>query len=361
MKDCQSNILEQYRYIVDETSIVSKSDLLGTITYVNNKFLETTGYSAGELLGQPHSILRNPDTPSSVFKELWDIIQAKKIWRGILENIKKDGSKYTVEASIYPILNCDGNVMEYISIRHDITELKELNLKNEMLREYDISQQNAAREKLEAGIVNELDAKSCKVIYHPSDILCGDFYSLFKREDGSIFIYLLDGQGHGVSPALTVFAASATIKELVKGKGGLKKICKKLFPTIRTFLGELEQLSYIMIMINPKGDKLSYASGGMYPFKLKNKKDIIRIKANNLPFMDFSDIPEVSKIDIPGWKSVMLYSDGLVEHAKKDEDHFLPRRLINDPSLIDYTANSLNKYEFSDDVTLIHLENNFNS
>jgi SepF-like predicted cell division protein (DUF552 family) len=75
---------------------------------------------------------------------------------------------------------------------------------------------------------------------------------------------------------LTVFAASATIKELVKGKGGLKKICKKLFPTIKTFLGELEQLSYTMIMISPKGRKLSYASGGMYPFKLKNKKKLLK-------------------------------------------------------------------------------------
>ena len=359
MQDCESNILEQYRYIVDETSMVSKSDLLGTITYINNKFLQITGYSSDELLGQPHSILRNPDTPSAVFEELWDTIQNKKVWRGVVENIRKDGTKYTVEAAIYPIINCDGNILEYISIRHDITELIELNLKNKMLHEYDVSQQNIAREKLEAGIVNELEAKNCKVIYHPSDILCGDFYSIFKRDDGSIFIYILDGQGHGVSPALTVFAASATIKELVKVNSSLKKICKKLFPTIKTFLGELEQLSYTMIMINPKGNKLSYASGGMYPFKLKKKRKTFRIKSNNLPFMEFSDTPEVSKIDISGWKSIMIYSDGLVEHAKKDEDHFVPKRLIDDPLLIDYTLKSLNNYEFSDDVTLIHLENNF--
>ncbi len=235
MKDCESNILEQYKYIVDETSMVSKSDLLGTITYINNKFLEITGYSAEELLGQPHSILRNPDTSSEVFKNLWDTIQAKKVWRGIVENIKKDGSKYTVEASIYPILNCDGTILEYISIRHDITELKELSLKNEMLRKYDISQQNIAREKLESGIVNELDKNNYKVIYYPSDILCGDFYSLFQLDNGSIFLYILDGQGHGVSPALTVFAASATIKELIKGKSDLKKYVKNFFRQSRHF------------------------------------------------------------------------------------------------------------------------------
>lgn len=361
MRECESSILEQYRSIVDETSMVSKSDLIGTITYVNNKFLEVTGYTSDELLGKPHSILRNPETPSQVFKELWETIQAKKVWSGIVENLRKDGTKYTVEVSIYPILNCEGEIIEYISIRNNITKLIELNQKNEMLREYDMQQQHIAREKLEAGIVNELDSQSCKVIYHPSGIISGDFYSIYKRDDGSIFIYLLDGQGHGVSPAMTVFAASATIKQLRNEKGCLKELSTKFFPTIRTFLGEFEQLSYIMIMICPEGKRLTYASGGMYPFKVKINDDILRIKANNLPFMEFSEIPEVSTLDITDWKSMLLYSDGLVEHENKDKEHFLPRELISNPSLIDQASNSLHNYEFSDDVTLIHLQNSVNS
>ena len=361
MQDCESNILEQYRYIVDETNIVSKSDLLGTITYANNKFVEISGYSLMELLGKPHSILRNPNTPPEIFKELWDTIQAKKIWRGIVHNIRKNGTKYIVEAAIYPIISKEGIILEYISIRHDITELRELNNKVEVLREYDNFQQNIAREKLEAGIINELESDICKIIYHPSDILSGDFYSIFKRDDGSIFIYLLDGQGHGVSPALTVFAVSATIKQLIKEKGGLDRLCKKLFPTIKTFLGELEQLSYTMIMISPNSKSLSYVSGGMYPFKIKNSEEILRVKANNLPFMEFSEKPEVTSIDISEWKSILLYSDGLVEHKYKDEKHFIHRNLIDNPALIEYTEKSLQNYEFNDDLTLIHLENDFNS
>lgn len=75
--------------------------------------------------------------------------------------------------------------------------------------------------------------------------------------------------------------------------------------------------------------------------------------------MNFSAIPEVTKIDISGWKALMLYSDGFVEHSKKHEEHFLPKRLIDEPSMIDHTSNMLSKYEFHDDVTLIHLENNY--
>ncbi|EQB40005.1 hypothetical protein M947_02995 [Sulfurimonas hongkongensis] len=358
MQTDESNILKQYRHIVDESNIVSKSDLQGTITYANEKFVETSGYPLEELLGRPHSILRNPDTPSVFFKELWDTIQAKKIWRGILKNVRKDGTIYVVDACIYPILSKDGDILEYISIRHDITELRELNAKVQNLLEYGNSQQYIARSKLQSGIVNEFEPKKCKVIYHPSDILSGDFYSIFKRKDGSTFIYLLDGQGHGVSPALTVFATSATIKEMITGKQNLKKICKKIFPIIRSFLGELEQLSYTMILINPKSTKLSYVSGGMYPFKVKFVDNTIyRVKANNLPFMNFSKTPKPSKLNITKWNSMMIHSDGVVEHSYKDQKQFQPKEIIENPALIDSITNSLNDYKFSDDFTLIHLKN----
>lgn len=357
MNDCESNILEQYRYMVDETNVVSKSDLLGTITFANNKFLEASGYALDELLGKPHSILRDPLTPSSVYKELWDTIQSKKVWKGVITNIKKDGTQYIVEASIYPIISKDGNILEYISIRHDITKLRELNHKINRLREYDISQQHIAKEKLEAGIVNQLDPKDCKVVHYASDVVSGDFYSIFKRKDGSTFAYLIDGQGHGVSPGLTVFAISATIKHLIDSKVSLKKFCETLFPIIKTFLGDIEQLSYVMIMISPKGKKLSYVSGGMYPFLIKKEDEISIVKANNLPFMEFSDTPKVSTLEITNWESLMIYSDGVVEHNHKNREYFLPENLIRNPDLIDRASEVLPQFEFDDDVTLIHLFN----
>jgi len=357
MKEPASNILEQYKYIVDESNIVSKADLLGTITFANNKFVEASGYSLMELLGKPHSILRNPNTPSRVYKEMWDTIQAKKIWRGVLDNVRKDGSMYTVEASIHPIVDSDGEVIEYISIRHDITKLKELNRRIEILREYDMEQQYIAREKLETAIVNDMHSDECKVVYHPSDILSGDSYSIFKRNDGSIFLYLIDGQGHGISPALTVFAISTTIKQIVNSKESLEKLCKNLFPTIRTFLGEIEQLSYTMIIISSNRKRVSYASGGMYPFLIKKGDDVVKIKTNNLPFMEFSETPTVNNLDITGWESIVLYSDGMVEHEYKDINHLIPHELIVTPSLIEQTSNTIHNHEFDDDITLIHLKN----
>ncbi len=357
MNKIQSNILEQYRYIVDETNIVSKSNLLGTITFANSKFLKTSGYSLIELLGRPHSILRDPDTPSSFFKDLWDTIQAKEVWHGVITNVRKDGSKYIVKASIYPILSADGNIIEYISIRHDISELSELNRKIELLREYDIEQQYIAREKLESVSLNELNSDECQVHHHPADILSGDSYSIFKKNDGSIFMYIIDGQGHGISPALTVFAISTTIRQMIHNCSNMEKICKNLFPTVKAFLGEIEQLSYIMVMISPDKKRLSYASGGMYPFLIKKGEEVVKIKTNNLPFMEFSDIPVVVNLDISDWESIILFSDGIVEHEYDDLDHLHPENLILNQSIISEVSSLVSDYKFDDDRTLIHLRN----
>ncbi len=115
--------LKSHKRAMDESSIVSKSDLEGNITYVNDKFCEVTGYTANEVLGKPHSVVRHPDTDAGVFRELWRDIRAKKTWKGVLKNQKKDGGYYWVDINILPILDARGEIFEYIAIRHEITEL----------------------------------------------------------------------------------------------------------------------------------------------------------------------------------------------------------------------------------------------
>jgi len=116
--------LKEYKRIVDEASIVSKANLKGVITYVNSKFCLISGYSKEELIGQKHNIVRSPNMPKEAFADLWSTIKAKKIWRGIVENRAKDGSSYFVKSTVMPILNKNNEIVEYISLREDITELK---------------------------------------------------------------------------------------------------------------------------------------------------------------------------------------------------------------------------------------------
>lgn len=117
--------LEQYKNALDETAIVSKSDPNGTITYINKAFEKISGYQEHEVMGKNHNLLRHPDMPSEVFKELWHTIQAKQVWSGVIKNKRKDGRAYFVQSSILPIIDEDGEIIEYISIRKDITALVE--------------------------------------------------------------------------------------------------------------------------------------------------------------------------------------------------------------------------------------------
>ena len=353
----EHSLLNQYRHIVDATNIVSKTDPNGIITYANSKFIEISGYSEDELLGSPHNILRNPDSPPSIYKELWSTIKAKKEWHGIITNIRKDGTKYTVEASIFPITNDSGEIIEYIAIRHDISKLIELNEEIKLLHDYDSQQQEFAMTKIETGIVNDFNTDECQTIYIPSDIMSGDFYSLYKRKDGSTFIYLIDGQGHGITPAMTVFAISSVINQVIHHITNLHDLIEEIYQTVKTFLGEVEQLSYTMILISPDSKKLCYFSAGMYPFLIKKADEIMKIKANNTPFMNFSEPPSIKEIDIEGWESLLVYSDGLVEHEYESVKKFSPELLLGNPSLINNAMQIMKKHKFEDDVTLLHLNN----
>jgi len=116
--------LNGYKAAIDKSSIVSKTDTKGIITYVNKMFCEVSGYTEKELIGRSHNIIRHEDNSKNVFENMWKTIQAKKIWKGTLKNKNKDGSAYIVNATILPILDSDDNILEYVAVRHDITELE---------------------------------------------------------------------------------------------------------------------------------------------------------------------------------------------------------------------------------------------
>ncbi|PNV82775.1 MAG: diguanylate cyclase [Sulfurimonas sp.] len=120
-------LLEQYKSAVDESFIVSKTDTNGIIRYVNDAFCKRSGYTKEELVGNSYKIIRHPDMPMEIYKDLWNTIKnLKKSWSGDFKNLSKDGSSYWLKGFIKPILDKNGNIMEYIAIKTDITQQKEL-------------------------------------------------------------------------------------------------------------------------------------------------------------------------------------------------------------------------------------------
>lgn len=121
----EAKLLHEYKKAVDEGSLVSKTDPEGIITYVNDAFCQLSGYSREELIGSSHNIIRHPDVPKKLFKELWKTILDKQIWQGSFKNLKKDGSAYYVSAMIAPILDEHDEIVEFLALRQDITRHEE--------------------------------------------------------------------------------------------------------------------------------------------------------------------------------------------------------------------------------------------
>ena len=117
-------VLNQYLKAIDTSYIISTTDPKGIITDVNDNFVKISGYSREELIGKPHNIVRHPDMPKEVFADLWRTIKAKKIWRGLIKNRRKDGSSYYVDSTIFPLLDKNGEITGYVGIRVDVTQIK---------------------------------------------------------------------------------------------------------------------------------------------------------------------------------------------------------------------------------------------
>ena len=125
IKNSQKKIAD-YITLVDKNVEISTTDLGGIITHTSEAFCKLSKYAQEELVGRSHNILRHPDMPIDVYKDLWRTISNEKIWRGEIKSLAKDGSAFWVDATISPIYDDDGEKIGYTAIRHNITDKKRI-------------------------------------------------------------------------------------------------------------------------------------------------------------------------------------------------------------------------------------------
>jgi PAS domain S-box-containing protein len=123
-KQTDQKIRQLSRAVEQSPVTIIITDIDGKIEYVNPKFVETTGYSLDEIIGQNPRILKSGHTSNEEYKELYDTISSGKEWHGEFHNKKKDGTLYWESATISPILNAQGIITHFIDIKEDITERK---------------------------------------------------------------------------------------------------------------------------------------------------------------------------------------------------------------------------------------------
>ncbi len=351
-------LLEQYQFIVDRSSIISKTNPKGIITYVNDEFCKISGYTEKELIGQNHNIVRAKDIPSEIFKELWHTIKDKKeTWKGTIRNRAKNGEHYYVNATIRPILNQDGEVEEYIALRSLITNI--IHPKQQL---FDLL--NVIEKPLVVLIqIEEFNYINNILDKEESEQLQNDFArELFTRQIGTFKfskIYLL-GKGK--------FVFVQDMEECIKDISEITEQIQDFQQRINDSKIKIESIDYnLSIAMSLSYGKNAFESAEVGLKKIRKSKRNFIIESNSFLIQKENSIKEIETLKmlqkaIDSY-NIISYFQPIVNNKTEEIEKY--ESLVR---LIDAKGNTLSPYFFLEtskksryyaQITSIVLENSF--
>ncbi|MFO1152723.1 MAG: PAS domain S-box protein [Rhodospirillales bacterium] len=226
-KKALAELSKLYQAIQQSPTSVVITDRDGTIEYVNPKFAEVTGYTPAEAIGRNPRILKSGHTPPEQYVEIWKTITSGGVWRGEFHNKKKNGELFWELASIAPVRNEKSEITNFVAVKEDVTERKEI---EEQLRQ---SQKMQAVGQLTGGIAHDFN--------NLLGIIIGNLQLLSERvgKDAKIREYLDDAlwsarRGGELTHRLLAFARKQPLKPTVTD---LNDVVRGMTEMLRRTLG----------------------------------------------------------------------------------------------------------------------------
>ena len=291
--------VSDYKYALNESSIVAITDTKGIIKQVNDNFCEISKYKREELIGKDHRIINSKFHPKAFFKELWDTISSGKIWRGLVKNKNKNGEYYWVDTTIVPFLDANNKPFQYLAVRFDVTEVKKA--QDEIIKAKEAAEQSLIlKETFLANMSHEIRTPMNAIIGF-TDILLRknwpeqemDYLQSIKTAGGNLLTIINDildiskidaGMITFEEHPLNIQAVFKSLNVMLIHRAKNKKIdlvfrCNEDVPI--NLLGDPTRLS--QIIINLVGNAIKFTTKGSVNVNAKTLK-----KENNQTFIEFS-------------------------------------------------------------------------
>lgn len=355
--------------VPEQAVLLSKTNLLGQITYCNRAFCEISGYGEAELLGHAHNIVRHPDVPAAYFADCWACLKADRPWHGVIKNRCKNGDYYWVEANITPWLE-DGEKIGYVSLRYRATAeqvviaqqaycavaqgaaVQVYSPQHNLYYIVELQQRLADKimklekhrdrgeEELQIGseIVSRIHGMhgmtdaSVRQKITPAAYCSGDVILATRTPEDVLHVLLADAVGHGLIAAINVLPLSQAFYSMSKKGFGIAPIAEELNQKIHTFMPVDRFVATTLVAIDARRRRIEVWNGGNPAALLvSDSGDMLqRWPSRNLPLgilnrEHFSSETEVFEYKENG--QLFIYSDGLPEAESASGEPFGRQRL----------------------------------
>lgn len=303
------------------------TNLKGVIEYVNPAFVETTGYSRYEALGQTPRILNSGKHDKMFYKKLWKTILRGNTYKGTIINKKKNNELYWSQQTITPMKNNDGEITNFVSVLKDITELME---KKE--QEIRLKIASELQERLYKSKISVPGFDIAGKTYSAAET-CGDYFDFIPMKDGSIGIVIGDVCGHGIGAAMIMVQTLASLRAIAKFETDLGVILTHLNQALVDNIDDTHYVTLILAKLDPKQHLLQYVSAGHIPaylLKSSGDKDEI-LESTDIPLGIIKDYTyhKSDTIKLAPGDILAFVTDGIVEARLHNEDEFGDHRTLS--------------------------------
>jgi sigma-B regulation protein RsbU (phosphoserine phosphatase) len=326
---------------------IAITDPQGTIRWVNPAFSALTGYSLDEVEGQNPRALKSGKHDQSFYENMWRTISSGQVWSGELVNRRKDGSLYNEEMSITPVLNDDGEIVDYVAVKRNITERKQMEEELERARKRMEDELNVGRE-IQMSMLPLIfppyprrDDFAVHANLVPAREVGGDFYDFFLIDEDRFCFCVGDVSGKGVPAALFMAVTKTLIESRARNDSSPASILTHVNNEISRHNEACMFVTILLGILDLRTGELSYSNAGHDPPYLKSKDGSLgSLDERHGPVIGAMDgvVYGEGRADLSRGDQLLLFTDGVTEAMDETRQLYSRERLTRMLSARDFES-----------------------